>query len=359
MLHDPCGRQLRLVLDALPVLVDPLDGHGGRALDRHEHLPQRETALVLDVRLVRALRDHGVHEHAVLALVHEDEQPAQDADLGRREPNSCASCMRPVMRSTRRRTSSSTSRPRAPETQRGVAVLPDPRGAIRRRAALELQLVALALRVIVLVRSCSCAVIVVVRPVIVAVIVIVVVHRAGECRRARSLRATAGRRPRPRRGRRGASRARRPRGRAARLANARGEPVFATSCARCLPRSRRSGAGPRSTTPGVPRAWRSSESGSGAGLGARHDDRDEVAEGRVSELLAPRELQREEPRDVVPRRVRTASRPAGRSGRAPARRVPPAPARELRDELERPLLGAEVREREPGVGVDDSGHRDP
>ena len=153
VLHDPCGRQLQLELDALPVLVEPLDGHGGRALDRHEHLPQREAALVLDVRLLRALRDHGVHEHAVLALVHEDEQPAQDADLGRREPDALR-----LVHEARH------ALDEAPEVvvdvldlarlhaQRGVAVLPDPRERDQApRLALELQLVALALLVIVLV----------------------------------------------------------------------------------------------------------------------------------------------------------------------------------------------------------------
>ena len=35
----------------------------------HEHLAQREAAFVVDARLARALRDHRVDEHAVLALV--------------------------------------------------------------------------------------------------------------------------------------------------------------------------------------------------------------------------------------------------------------------------------------------------
>ena len=42
-----------------------------------------------------------------------------------------------------------------------------------------------------------------------------------------------------------------------------------------------------------------------------------------------------------------------------ARRVAAAAARELGDELERPLLGAEVRDREARVGVDHGGERDP
>ncbi len=40
------------------------------------------------------------------------------------------------------------------------------------------------------------------------------------------------------------------------------------------------------------------------------------------------------------------------------RRVAAAPPGELGDELERALLGPEVRQREPGVGVDDRGERD-
>ena len=39
-------------------------------------------------------------------------------------------------------------------------------------------------------------------------------------------------------------------------------------------------------------------------------------------------------------------------------RVAAAAARELRDELERPLLGAEVGHGQPRVGVDDRGERD-
>ena len=42
----------------------------------------------------------------------------------------------------------------------------------------------------------------------------------------------------------------------------------------------------------------------------------------------------------------------------PPGRVAPAPTGELRHELERPLLGSEVREREPGVRVHDGGDLD-
>jgi hypothetical protein len=65
--------------------------------------------------------------------------------------------------------------------QRGVAVLPDARERDEAPGlALELLLVALALLVVVVV------VVPVFVPVFVVVIVVVVVHRAGECRRARS-----------------------------------------------------------------------------------------------------------------------------------------------------------------------------
>ena len=42
----------------------------------------------------------------------------------------------------------------------------------------------------------------------------------------------------------------------------------------------------------------------------------------------------------------------------PARSVAAAAAGELRHELERPLLGPEVRHREAGVRIDDGGERD-
>ena len=54
---------------------------------RHEDLPQREAALVVDLDVGRPLRDHRVHEHAILALVDEHEDAAEHADLGRREPH--------------------------------------------------------------------------------------------------------------------------------------------------------------------------------------------------------------------------------------------------------------------------------
>jgi hypothetical protein len=60
----------------------------------------------------------------------------------------------------------------------------------------------------------------------------------------------------------------------------------------------------------------------------------------------------------VPAASSTGARPAGSLDQHAAGRVAAAAARELREQLERPLLGAEVGQREPGVGVDDRGERD-
>ena len=89
-------------------------------------------------------------------------------------------------------------------------------------------------------------------------------------------------------------------------------------------------------------------------VGPGDDDPHQVPERRVAELAPPLELPGQEPR-----RRRGARR--GRSARASGwnvctitrpRRIAAAPPRELGDQLERPLLGAEVRHREPGVRVD-------
>ena len=95
------------------------------------------------------------------------------------------------------------------------------------------------------------------------------------------------------------------------------------------------------------------------GLGPRDEDRDEMPERRVAQCLAALELPGEEPGDVVVDRVsqRRRVRLEGLDEHAPGR-VTAAASRELRHELERPLLGAEVGDREAGVGVDDRGERD-
>ena len=84
-----------------------------------------------------------------------------------------------------------------------------------------------------------------------------------------------------------------------------------------------------------------------------------MPERRICELLAARELLREEAGDVVPRGVRERGRVRleGLDEHLPGR-VPAATPRELGNELERPLLGAEVGEREPGVRIHDRGHGD-
>ena len=95
-------------------------------------------------------------------------------------------------------------------------------------------------------------------------------------------------------------------------------------------------------------------------LGAGDDDPHEVRERRVAERAAPLELLGEEAPDVVARRV--GDRPRVGLERlhdhAP-RRVAAAAPRELGDQLERALLGAEVGHREAGVGVDHGGELDP
>ena len=84
-----------------------------------------------------------------------------------------------------------------------------------------------------------------------------------------------------------------------------------------------------------------------------------MAERRVAELAAALELLGEEPGDVVA--LRELERHRVRLERLDEHepgRVAPAAAGELGDELERPLLGAEVGHREARVGVDDRGQVD-
>ena len=49
--------------------------------------PERETPLFVDLDCLAALGDRRVDDDAVLALVVEHEQAAEDADLRRREPD--------------------------------------------------------------------------------------------------------------------------------------------------------------------------------------------------------------------------------------------------------------------------------
>ena len=79
-----------------------------------------------------------------------------------------------------------------------------------------------------------------------------------------------------------------------------------------------------------------------------------MLERRIAERAAAFELAVEEAADVVARGIRDRARIGlERLHDHAARRVAPAAAGELREELERPLLGAEVGQSEPHVGVDD------
>ena len=146
---------------------------------------------------------------------------------------------------------------------------------------------------------------------------------------------------------------------ATRAATRRGSSVFETSCARCLPRRRRSGAGPSASAPRP--AFSSSSNAAGPGSsGPGRDHAHEVAEGRVAELAPPRQLVGQEARHVVVggQRERPGVRLEGLDEHA-ARCVAPTPPSQLRDELERPLLRAEIGQAETGVGVHDGGQLDP
>src|SRR6187551_1517143 len=82
VLGDARRQPLELQPDVAALLVLGLDGHGERPLDRHADALHGEAALLLDVRLVRALDDARVdeREHLVLVLL-EDEDAPQHADL--------------------------------------------------------------------------------------------------------------------------------------------------------------------------------------------------------------------------------------------------------------------------------------
>ena len=321
VLHDPRGGQLRArARRGSPFASSPSIVTAGRALDRHEHLAQREAALVVDLGLLRALRDDRVDEHAVLALVDEHEHAPQDADLGRREARrpaprasapSCArrgaagrrrpprprapSCAGPGRRtggSARARSGAAPrarARARAPARDRASSRRGRDRGRARARRASVTSVPAS--------RSAQ-----------------------SDCG---STSTTAARPSRRIAGAAAASSA------AARRASARG----ALSSRRAARDGGRAAAG---AAPGRaaarpagarPRGARRARGAAPRARGPETTTRDEVPERRVAELLAPRELQGEEPRDVVPRRVaRTGSRPAGTSGRAPC----PGASRPLR-----------------------------
>ena len=158
--------------------------------------------------------------------------------------------------------------------------------------------------------------------------------------------------------------------RPARAASAPGRSVLATSCARWRPRSRRSGAGQhrrrRCLSPGglagarqrrlqlLQRLHRR------VGLRPGDDDANQVTEGRVAQRLAALQLAGQEAPDVVPGGELDRPRVGlERLDQDAAGGVAAAAARELGEELERTLLGPEVRKREARVRVDDRRQRDP
>ena len=141
---------------------------------------------------------------------------------------------------------------------------------------------------------------------------------------------------------------------AARLAKARGALVREQPCAATATKAKR-GAGPSSSRSGVSaRSQLAEYPEHGPQRGPGHDEGDQMGERRITELLAPRELLREEAGDVVAQRERERRRVRlERLHDDAAGSVAAASARELRDELERLFLGAEVGERETGIRVHD------
>ena len=65
-----------------PSIVTDVARSTGTSTSRSERQPSSSIS-----RVLRALRDRRIDEHAILALVHEDEQPPQDADLRCGEPD--------------------------------------------------------------------------------------------------------------------------------------------------------------------------------------------------------------------------------------------------------------------------------
>ena len=207
VLHDPGRRQPELEPDPTAGGVGALDRDRRRTLHRDEDVVERETALVVDVRLLGAEGDDGVHEHAVLVLVDEDEEPPQDADLRRREPHALRLVhqRRHPLHEADEVVVEGLDLP-CLHAQRRVAVLPDPRERDdAARLALERALVLGERRLVLL------------RPDVLVALVLVIVRRhraaslASGCatpcrgrRRGRRARATAGRRRRRPPARRGA-----------------------------------------------------------------------------------------------------------------------------------------------------------
>ncbi len=90
VLDDPRRELLELDPERLALEVEAGEGHGGRALDRDVHALQGEAALVGDLRVARPLDELRVDDGRRLLLVArlEHEEPLEDADLRRGEPDS-------------------------------------------------------------------------------------------------------------------------------------------------------------------------------------------------------------------------------------------------------------------------------
>jgi hypothetical protein len=86
VLNDPRRRAFEVVSDLLPALVEPFDPHGGRAHDGHRDALNGEATFVVRVDLVASPDDLRIDERCDLILLRgEDEDAAENADLGRRE----------------------------------------------------------------------------------------------------------------------------------------------------------------------------------------------------------------------------------------------------------------------------------
>ena len=107
VLYDARRGRLELELDGLAVRVDSLDRDRLRPLDGDEHVSQRQTALVVDLRVLGAL--------VIIGLTSTRSSPSSTNTNSRRSTPTCvaasptplASCMSAVIRSTRRSRSSS------------------------------------------------------------------------------------------------------------------------------------------------------------------------------------------------------------------------------------------------------------
>ena len=157
---------------AFPFSSKPSIVSDDRALDGNVHLAQRKTSFVVGRRVLGALRDDRVDEDAVLAVVDEDEDAPQHADLRRREADSLRLVheRRHALGEAQEVVVELLDLPRL-HPENGIPVLPDPRERYQpARFALE----PLVLGGVQLLAMLVVMVMVVV--VLVIVVVVVVVH---------------------------------------------------------------------------------------------------------------------------------------------------------------------------------------